>query len=129
MSAGGEFNYEFTAWKPERVAAFIVNKGGIYFSSLLPRAAHRVPGILFVGEEDFEWRKRIIAGLFSLNRRAGALWALVEETTIGHVVGRSQQMATVFFDAILSLRVRSSASAASLVELDEGSGIVAELAQ
>src|SRR5205807_7178419 len=27
MSAGGEFNYEFTVWKPERVAAFIVNKG------------------------------------------------------------------------------------------------------
>src|SRR5256885_9095109 len=30
MSAGGEFNYEFVAWKPERVAAFVVNKGGIY---------------------------------------------------------------------------------------------------
>jgi hypothetical protein len=29
MSAGGEFNYEFTNWKPERVIAFVVNKGGI----------------------------------------------------------------------------------------------------
>ena len=29
MSAGGQFNYEFTAWQPDRVAAFIVNKGGI----------------------------------------------------------------------------------------------------
>jgi hypothetical protein len=27
MSAGVEFNYEFTAWKAERVAAFVVNKG------------------------------------------------------------------------------------------------------
>ena len=52
MSAGGEFNYEFTAWKPERVAAFVVNKGGIYFSALLPAAARRVPGLLFVGKED-----------------------------------------------------------------------------
>jgi pimeloyl-ACP methyl ester carboxylesterase len=129
MSAGGEFNYEFTAWKPERVAAFIVNKGGIYFSSLLPRAARRVPGLLFIGEDDLEWRKRIIAGLFALNRRAGALWALVEEPKIGHVVGRSQEMATVFFDAILSLRVRSSASEPFLVQLDERSGVVAELAQ
>src|SRR5438045_9324882 len=50
MSAGGEFNYEFVAWKPERVAAFVVNKGGIYYSALLSRAAREVPGLLFVGE-------------------------------------------------------------------------------
>jgi poly(3-hydroxybutyrate) depolymerase len=30
MSAGGEFNYEFVCWKPERVVAFVVNKGNIY---------------------------------------------------------------------------------------------------
>jgi pimeloyl-ACP methyl ester carboxylesterase len=129
MSAGGEFNYEFTAWRPERVAAFIVNKGGVYFSALLPAAARRVPGLLFVGEQDLEWRKRIITGLFALNRRGGALWALVEEPKVGHVVGRSQEMAAVFFDAILSLRIGSSESAAHLAKLDERSGIVAELAQ
>jgi len=27
MSAGGQFDYEMAAWKPEKVAAFIVNKG------------------------------------------------------------------------------------------------------
>src|SRR6185437_12543759 len=48
MSAGGEFNYEFTAWKPERVIAFVVNKGGIYYSALLSREARNVPGILFI---------------------------------------------------------------------------------
>ena len=52
MSAGGQFNYEFVAWKPERVAAFIVNKGGIYYSALLSKAAREVPGFLFVGEKD-----------------------------------------------------------------------------
>jgi dienelactone hydrolase len=129
MSAGGEFNYEFTAWKPERVAAFIVNKGGVYFSALLPAAARRVPGLLFIGEQDLEWRKRVITGLFALNRRGGALWALVEEPKVGHLVGRSQEMAVVFFDAILSLRVGSSESVAHLVKLGERSGIVAELAQ
>jgi hypothetical protein len=130
MSAGGEFNYEFTAWKPERVIAFVVNKGGIYFSALLPAAARRVPGLLFLGEEDLESRKRIISGLFALNRRAGALWALVEEPKVGHVVGRSQEMAAIFFDAILSLRVGSVASPASfepLTQLEERSGIVGEL--
>jgi dienelactone hydrolase len=132
FSAGGEFNYEFTAWKPERVVAFVVNKGGIYFSALLPAAARRVPGLLFVGEQDLESRKRIISGLFALNRRAGALWAFVEEPNVGHVVGRSQEMAAIFFDAVLALRVGSAASATSyapLAQLEERSGIVGELVQ
>lgn len=34
MSAGGEFNYEFVNWKPERVIGFVVNKGGIYYSAV-----------------------------------------------------------------------------------------------
>jgi hypothetical protein len=55
FSAGGEFNYEFTAWKPERVVAFVVNKGGIYFSALLPAAARRVPGLLL--SENTTWNR------------------------------------------------------------------------
>jgi len=132
FSAGGEFNYEFTAWKPERVVAFVVNKGGIYFSALLPAAARRVPGLLFAGEQDLESRKRIISGLFALNRRAGALWAFAEEPNAGHVVGRSREMAEIFFDAALALRVgsaRSAASYAPLTQLEERSGIVGELAK
>ena len=128
MSAGGEFNYEFTAWKPERVVAFVVNKGGVYFSTLLPAAARRVPGLLFVGEEDSESRKRIIARLFTLNRGAGALWALAAEPKVGHVVGRSQELAAIFFDAVLSLRV-SAVSFAPLAQLEERSGIVGELVE
>lgn len=42
MSAGGQFNYEFVAWKPERVVAFVVNKGGIYYSALVSAAARQV---------------------------------------------------------------------------------------
>jgi len=132
MSAGGEFNYEFTAWKPERVVAFVVNKGGIYFSALLPAAARHVPGFLFVGRDDLEWRKRIIAGLFALNRRAGALWAFAEEPNVAHVVGRSQEMAAIFFEAVLPLRLGSPASAASsapLAPLEERSGTLGDVAQ
>jgi dienelactone hydrolase len=36
MSAGGEFNYEFAAWKPERVVAFVVNKGNVYYTDWRP---------------------------------------------------------------------------------------------
>ncbi|MBP8273370.1 MAG: hypothetical protein KAY59_03015 [Acidobacteria bacterium] len=102
MSAGGEFNYEFVAWKPERVAAFIVNKGGIYYSSMLSRAARAVPGLLFVGEKDLDSRTFTIKGLFAVNRRAGALWALVEEPGLAHVVGSSQQLGAMLFSDVLA---------------------------
>jgi hypothetical protein len=132
ISAGGQFNYEFTAWKPDRVVAFVVNKGGVYFSALLSAAARRVPGFLFVGEDDLEARKRIIEGLFSLNRRMGALWAFAEEPNTGHAVGRSQEMATVFFDDILPLRLPTPVLAGAsrpLSALDERSGFLGDIAQ
>lgn len=102
MSAGGEFNYEFVAWKPERVAAFIVNKGGIYYSSLVSRAARAVPGILFVGEKDLDSRTFTVKGLFGVNRRAGALWALAEEPGLAHVVGSSQELGALLFSEVLA---------------------------
>ena len=105
MSAGGQFNYEFTAWKPERVAAFVVNKGGIYYSALVPKAARNVPGILFTGGKDLAFRTNTIAGLFAINRRAGALWALVDEPSAGHIVGRSRDVALAFYEDVLALRV------------------------
>jgi dienelactone hydrolase len=107
MSAGGEFNYEFVAWKPERVVAFVVNKGNIYYTALAPRAARNVPGILFTGGKDLEFRTNAIAGLFAVNRRAGALWALAEEPSAAHVVGRSRDVATIFFEDVLALRAGS----------------------
>src|SRR6185295_19911659 len=104
MSAGVEFNYEFTAWKPERVLAFVVNKGGIYYTALASKAARDVPGILFIGGKDLDSRIHTITGLFDLNRRSGALWALAEEPGAAHVVGRSIDVARIFFEDVLALR-------------------------
>jgi len=42
MSAGGEFNYEFTAWMPERIVAFVANKGGVYYTALFQDVARSV---------------------------------------------------------------------------------------
>jgi len=112
MSAGGEFNYEFTNWKPERVIAFVVNKGGIYYSALTARAARNVPGILFTGEKDLESRISTITGLFAVNRRGGALWALAQEPGAGHIVGRSRDLALIFFADVLALRVAGTTPSA-----------------
>ena len=111
MSAGGEFNYELAVWKPERTIAFILNKGGIYYTALASPAARQVPGLLFIGETDLAFRNDIIKGLFAVNRRAGALWALVEEPGVGHAVNRSRDMALLFFDEMIQARLPAAPAA------------------
>lgn len=126
ISAGGEFNYEFAAWKPERVIAFVVNKGGIYYSALVPAAARAVPALFFVGERDLAARTDVIKGLFAINRRAGALWALIAEPAVGHDEGRSREVSLLFFEDVLPLRLGAPGS--PLRSMDESSGFVADLA-
>ena len=121
MSAGGQFNYEFAAWKPERVAAFVVNKGGIYYSALVPKATREVPALLFVGGKDLEFRTNTIVGLFAVNRRGGALWALAEEPAAGHIVGRSRDVALAFYEDLIPLRLGGS-----LKPLDGKTGLIGD---
>ena len=105
MSAGGQFNYEFACWKPERIIAFVVNKGGIYYSSLAPAAAWEVPGIFFTGQLDMPFRNNIIIGIFSINRRFGAKWILAEEPGTAHEFTQSAIFARKYFDKIIPLRL------------------------
>ncbi len=127
MSAGGEFNYEFTAWKPERVVAFVVNKGNIYYHALVSKAARSVPGMLFTGEKDLAYRIETIDGLFAVNRRGGALWALAREPGVGHVVGRSRDVALVLYEEALKLRVTPGSTV--LKSIDEKTGLIGDLDQ
>jgi poly(3-hydroxybutyrate) depolymerase len=125
MSAGGQFNYEYVAWKPDRVAGFVVNKGGVYYSALLSRESRRVPGILFTGGKDLEFRTNTINGLFNVNRRGGALWALAEEPSAAHVVGRSRDVAMAFYEDIIPLRLANPGQ--PLKPLDEKAGFLGEI--
>jgi hypothetical protein len=124
MSAGGQFNWEFVAWKPERVIGFVVNKGGVYYSALLSKASRQVPGILFTGGKDLEFRTNTINGLFAVNRRGGALWALAEEPTAAHVVGKSRDVAMILFEDLLALRLPASGSV--LQPLEEKIGFLGD---
>jgi poly(3-hydroxybutyrate) depolymerase len=129
MSAGGQFNYEFACWRPERILAFVVNKGGIYYTALAPDATRVVPGILFTGEKDLEARNDIIKGLFSLNRRAGALWIFAPEPGIAHEVGQSARLACVFFNEVITSRMdfgRKTGGRAALKTLKESEGLIGD---
>jgi hypothetical protein len=118
MSAGGQFNYEFVCWKPERVITFVVNKGGVYYTSLSPAKSWEVPGIFFTGDLDTPYRSNIIKGIFTINRRFGAKWALIEEPNMKHRIGSSQQFSIEYFDAIIPIRLKEKNILSSL--LDKG---------
>lgn len=118
MSAGGEFNYEMAVWMPTRVLGFVVNKGGIYYSAQVDRRARQVPGLFFVGENDLAYRNDIIRGIYSANRRARALWALVEEPGVAHEVARSRDMAAMFYEELLAARLTDGGMRA--LELNDG---------
>jgi len=101
-SAGGQFNYEMNAAYPNRVGAFVVNKGGIYYSALVPELARYTPGLFILGKKDDQWRQDIIRGLVAVNRRGGAkTWALVQEEC-GHEENNSEDISRKFFKQVLT---------------------------
>lgn len=108
MSAGGQFNYEFACWKPERVISFIVNKGGVYYTALASEATRQVPGVFLTGEIDFPYRNEIVEGIYSVNRRFGAKWMFAEEPGQGHEFAKSEAFALKYFDLIIPIRMKES---------------------
>lgn len=100
FSAGGQFSYEMNAAFPERVGGFVVNKGGIYYSSLVSELARKTPGLFFIGQKDDQWRQDVVHGLIAVNRRGGAKWVLVQEK-VGHDVGMSEGLGQKFFRGLI----------------------------
>lgn len=89
-SAGGQFNYEFACWAPERVGAFVVNKGGFYYHALAPPATRKLPALFITGGKDAISRQAIIIGIYLMNNRDEACrWELLTEEDIGHDLGTS----------------------------------------
>lgn len=122
-SAGGQFNYEFACWKPERVAAFIVNKGG-YYHTMNPSAETRnIPALFFIGAKDEEFRIKNITEIFHSGRDKGALWALAVEPDSGHEIGGTRELAMWFFETIIPLRLKANSE---LAELTGDSGWVGD---
>ncbi len=82
-SWGGQFSYHFTVWRPQRVLGFVTMKGG-YHRSDPAGAAILVPGYLFIGENDLQYRVDNLTGIFEEHRPLGARWILAMEPGAGH---------------------------------------------
>lgn len=105
MSAGGEINHEIASWIPERVIAYVVNKGGYYYSSVPPEATRKTPGLYSIGLDDYPSRNLMIKGMYLTNRRAGALWTIAEEHGVAHEVAGSRDLAVAYYEAIMEMRM------------------------
>lgn len=105
FSAGGEFNYEFACWlaplEPHRIKAFVVNKGGIYYTALAPEATRQIPALWFIGGADAQYRKSILHGIYDMNAAVGCQWKKVVEP-VDHVIGSSDRRTLEFFEGLLS---------------------------
>jgi dienelactone hydrolase len=109
-SAGGQFNYEFACWKPKKVAAFIVNKGGYYHTFMASDETRKVPGLFFYGENDLYYRVNSILGIYSVNRKKDALWTLFEEKETQHEIGISKELSIEYFSRIIDIRLNDDGS-------------------
>ena len=108
FSAGGQYNYEFACWRPEKVLSFVVNKGGYYQTGIAPIETHKVPGIFFIGEDDKYYRNDMIQGIYSVNRNFGANWTLIIEKNTKHSRKNSKNLSISFFESIISQRLKDN---------------------
>lgn len=108
FSAGGQYNYEFASWKPERVISFVVNKGGYYDTAVTSIETQKVPGIFFIGEDDLYYRNNLILGIYSANRSQGANWTLINEKDTKHSPKNSKDLSISFFESIMAKRLKDN---------------------
>ncbi|MEX2307388.1 MAG: hypothetical protein WD738_07335 [Pirellulales bacterium] len=130
FSNGGQMSYGFNALRPEKVIAFITNKGCCYNDRLPSEAALQTPGLLIAGELDTQVRRDSIRGLFNDNRPRGALWSWVEEENTGHARS-DDEIVLLFMAEAIRLRYPSgelptATAGVSLRALEEEDGWLAD---
>jgi len=96
-SAGGMWNYNLAALHPDRIAAFVVNKGGGVYVRNPDPAIYRIPGLFLCGADDLPRRNKDIRDRHADGARHHAPWKLVEEKGVKHGAGASDSLALEFF--------------------------------
>tara|TARA_B100001250_G_scaffold401493_1_gene413430 strand:- start:438 stop:2357 length:1920 start_codon:yes stop_codon:yes gene_type:complete len=103
-SWGGQFAYHFTKWIPERVLGFITQKGG-YHDTTTSSIAIQVPGLMFVGENDLDYRIENLTNIFLNHRPLGAKWILAMEQGTAHSQITNLNFLNSYFNTITDLRI------------------------
>lgn len=131
-SAGGQFDYNFALWQPQRVMVFVVNKGGFYSGAEPDSRMYTVPGLFFLGQSDTQERITAITNIWTEGRARGALWALAPQQHSGHEFSKTAAPSRVFFESVLKLRLPDDTLASgddppAMKSLDESHGWLGDL--
>ena len=127
-SGGGQMANGINTRIPERVIAFIANKGSNYLAPS-SAASLKTPSILVAGQLDGQANRDGITNLFRSNRPSGALWADAFEQNTGHAEGNVDGVFFTFFDHAIRARYPAGVTPLSgpvtLLDLSETNGWLA----
>ena len=108
-SWGGQWSYHFTVWRPDLGIGFVTMKGG-YHDTTDAGLAVNVPGYMFIGENDLDYRITNLTGIFLDHRPLDALWTLAMEQGAGHTQITDRTLLDTYFHHVISLRVPNEIS-------------------
>ena len=111
---------------PDRVAAFVVNKGNFYYTGVASKAARDVPALLFVGASDLPYRINAVTGIFAINRRPGGSGRWCRNPTRPMPWAVRMRCRVCFFDDVLPMRI-GAMSGGKLGALDPDKGWLGDL--
>ncbi len=115
-SWGGQFSYHFTVWSPDRVLGFVTQKGG-YHDTGDAGDAILVPGYMFIGENDLDYRIKNLTGIFEAHRPLGARWILAMQPGGGHERIVDRTLLDRYFETVIDLRLPATIPLDAPVEL------------
>ena len=103
-SWGGQFAYHFANWIPERIIGVITQKGG-YHNTEFSENLIQIPILMFVGENDLQYRIDNLTEIFLDHRPYGAKWTLAMEHDAGHSQINDHTYLNLFFNSIVNMRI------------------------
>ena len=128
-SRGGQMAYGINRYMPERVIAYIGNKGTQLGRDPLSTNALKTPNIMVGGQLDGNGFENFFRPLFQENRGAGGLVANACEQNAGHIQGNVNGMWFTFFDHAIRARYPTNTTPLSntvtLLNLSETNGWLA----
>ncbi len=125
-SWGGQWSYHYSQWRPQDVIAFITMKGGYHDTTYCENAID-VPGYMFVGENDADYRIENLTDIFLKHRSSGAIWTLAMEPNSGHSRVNDRNLLNAFLFDMINKRLPVSFNIheeVTLLDIDENSGWV-----
>ena len=119
-SAGGVFSYNFSAYRPERVIAFVNIRGGSVGETI--SITKDIPGLMIIGENDVPTRIDKIKEIVDLKRIEGGLWSYAIEPEVDHFGGlqESDELSRAFFSSALSQRLNNNSNQLKTISEDTG---------